>query len=133
MSLTLKNMAIKAGKELKITGVPKPDALGFAINIGHEEDNIAFHFNPRFNQHGDHHLIVFNSRQGGSWCKEHREHHFPFEHGEEFKVSITFNNDEFEVKLPNGHSVNFPNRFGDDKYMFLQVEGDVRITGFKLK
>ncbi|KPP66735.1 galectin-1-like [Scleropages formosus] len=133
MSLTLKNMSIKAGKELKITGVPKPDALSFSVNIGHGEDNIALHFNPRFNYQGDNHVIVFNSRHGGSWSEERRENHFPFEQGEEFKVTISFNNEEFRVKLPDGNMLYFPNRFGDDKYMYIQVEGDARVTGFKLK
>uniref|UniRef100_A0A8C9R111 Galectin n=1 Tax=Scleropages formosus TaxID=113540 RepID=A0A8C9R111_SCLFO len=105
----------------------------FSVNIGHGEDNIALHFNPRFNYQGDNNVIVFNSRHGGSWSEERRENHFPFEQGEEFKVTISFNNEEFRVKLPDGNMLYFPNRFGDDKYMYIQVEGDARVTGFKLK
>ncbi|XP_023698449.1 lectin, galactoside-binding, soluble, 2b [Paramormyrops kingsleyae] len=132
MSLTLKNMSVKPGKDLKITGVPKPDAEGFSVNIGHSDNDIALHFNVRFNQHGDHHAIVFNSRQGGSWCNEQREDHFPFEQGEEFKVTINYNSDEFHVKMPGDHTVLFPNRFGEDKFMYIEVLGDVKIKGFKI-
>lgn len=61
--------------------------LSFSINIGHDDDAIALHFNPRFNAHGDSNTIVCNSKQGG-WGSEHREHCFPFQQGEEFKVTF---------------------------------------------
>lgn len=58
----------------------------FAINIGHDGDNLALHFNPRFEHGGDVNVIVCNSLSGGSWGDEEREGHFPFTRGEEQKV-----------------------------------------------
>lgn len=58
----------------------------FSINVGHDSDNIALHFNPRFTQSGDSRVIICNSNLGG-WGDEHREPCFPFEYGQEFKVT----------------------------------------------
>ncbi|XP_048869559.1 beta-galactoside-binding lectin-like [Brienomyrus brachyistius] len=131
MALTVHNMSVKAGKDLKISGVPQNKAEGFTINLGYGEENIALHFNVRFNQHGDHRTIVFNSKHAGSWSSEQRESNFPFKEGEEFKVYISFSNSTFQIKMP-GNTVSFPNRFGANKFMFIQVQGDVRINGFKI-
>jgi len=60
--------------------------LRFSINIGHNEEAIALHFNPRFQARGDTNTIVCNSRQG-EWGAEQREPCFPFQQGEAFKVS----------------------------------------------
>lgn len=57
------------------------------MNIGPDEQNITMHINPRFNAHGDERVVVCNSYQGGKWCEEVREGSFPFQQGEEFKVS----------------------------------------------
>lgn len=46
---------------------------------------------------------------------------------------INFNNEQFYIKLPDGHMMNFPNRLGDVKYMFFDVTGDAKIIGFKIK
>ncbi|KAJ8332312.1 hypothetical protein SKAU_G00426670 [Synaphobranchus kaupii] len=131
--MEVKNMSFKAGKDLKVTGVTKSDATSFAINVGHCEDSIALHFNPRFDCHGDHCAIVCNSKHDGSWNDEHRDDDFPFQQGEEFKVIISFDNDEFRIKLPDDHVVQFPNRLGDDKYKYISIDGDARIKGFKIK
>ncbi len=56
--------------------------LRFSINIGHNADAIALHLNPRFNKN----VIVCNSLQGG-WGDEHHEPCFPFQQGQEFKVT----------------------------------------------
>lgn len=58
----------------------------FSINIGHDPDNLALHFNPRFDYGGDHNTIVFNTLSGGCWGDEHREGNFPFAQGDEAKV-----------------------------------------------
>lgn len=59
----------------------------FAINIGHDKDSLALHFNPRFKYKKDRNVIVCNSNRGG-WGKEQREHNFPFQHNEAFKVTF---------------------------------------------
>ncbi|XP_029282866.1 beta-galactoside-binding lectin-like [Cottoperca gobio] len=126
-------MSIKEGKEFKVSIKPKDDCNSFAINIGHDSDNIAMHFNARFDHCGDVNTIVFNSLSGGCWGDEHREGNFPFVRGEECKFHINFNNEQFYIKLPDGSMLNFPNRLGDVKYSYFDVSGEARIIGIKLK
>lgn len=46
---------------------------------------------------------------------------------------INFNNEQFYIKLPDGHMMNFPNRLGDVKYKYFDVAGDAKIIGIKIK
>ncbi|KAK9540906.1 hypothetical protein VZT92_003324 [Zoarces viviparus] len=124
------DMTFKEGQEFKIRIKPKDDCSSFAINIGHDSDNIALHINPRFD---DSNVIVFNCLSGGSWGNEQREGNFPFLRGEECKFHINFNNEQFYIKLPDGSMLNFPNRLGDVKYKYFNVSGDARIIGIKIK
>ncbi|XP_040892416.1 lectin, galactoside-binding, soluble, 2b [Toxotes jaculatrix] len=131
--MKVKNMTFKEGHEFKVRIKPKDDSSSFAINIGHDSENIAMHLNPRFDCGGDTNTIVFNSLSGGCWGDELREGNFPFVRGEECKFYINFNSDQFYIKLPDGSMLNFPNRLGDVKYKYFDVSGDARIVGIKIK
>lgn len=49
-------------------------------------NDLAFHFNPRFNESGKK-VIVRNSRINNKWGKEERDlGHFPFTQGQPFEV-----------------------------------------------
>ncbi|KAM8773743.1 lectin, galactoside-binding, soluble, 2b [Acanthopagrus schlegelii] len=131
--MKIRDMTFKEGHEFKVRIKPKDDCNSFAINIGHDADNIAMHFNPRFDFGGDENTIVYNSKSGGDWGEEIRESNFPFQRGEECKFYINFNNEQFYIKLPDGSMINFPNRLGDVKYKHFDVSGDARIIGIKIK
>ncbi|KAL4647799.1 beta-galactoside-binding lectin-like [Arapaima gigas] len=133
MSLEICNLSITAGKELEIIGFPKADARSFSINLGHNDQNLALHFNPRFCHLGDKNIIVFNSLQCGQWGKEKKENIFPFSATNEFKLTISFTSELFKIQLPGGGCVSFPNRFAEDKFKYIKVDGDVRITGILIK
>uniref|UniRef100_A0A3B4B7T7 Galectin n=2 Tax=Periophthalmus magnuspinnatus TaxID=409849 RepID=A0A3B4B7T7_9GOBI len=126
-------MAFKEGQELKIRVKPSDDCCSFSINIGHDPENIALHFNPRFEVGGDTNIIVFNSKSGGCWGEEHRNMVFPFCRGEECKFYINFNMESFYIRLCDGSMMDFPNRLGDVKYKYFDVSGDARIIGLKIK
>ncbi|XP_061086512.1 galactose-binding lectin l-1-like [Conger conger] len=113
--------------ELKVSGVIKPDPIRFMINVGRSMENIALHFNPRFNIYGDVRTIVMNSKEGNSWKEEQRDGNFPFEAGKEFEVTIVFNFDTFDIYLANGDKLQFPNRLGDKKYKYIYFGGDATI------
>ncbi|XP_069545634.1 lectin, galactoside-binding, soluble, 2b [Brachyistius frenatus] len=131
--MKVKNMTFKEGQEFKIRIKPKDDCCSFAINIGHDAENIAIHFNPRFDFEGDNNTIVCNSLSGGCWGDEQRDGVFPFVRGEECKFYLNFNNEQFYIKLSDGSMMNFPNRLGDIKYKYFDVSGDARIVGIKIK
>uniref|UniRef100_A0A674AJ18 Galectin n=1 Tax=Salmo trutta TaxID=8032 RepID=A0A674AJ18_SALTR len=125
----VEDMSFKQGQEMTLTGKTKSGASSFSINVGHDSDNYALHFNPRFS-HGH---IVCNSLSGGSWGDELKEGHFPFQDGEQFKLVLNFTNEQFYIKLPDGHMMDFPNRLGDCKYNHIMVDGDVKVISFKVK
>ncbi|XP_056150843.1 galectin-2-like [Lampris incognitus] len=131
--MKVQNMTFKEGQEFKIRVKPKDDCASFAVNIGHDSDNIALHFNPRFDSGGVTNTIVCNSMSGGCWGEEHRDEHFPFACGEESKFYINFNNEQFYIKLPDGTMMNFPNRLGDVKYRHFEVTGGAKVIGIKIK
>nr|ACI66794.1 Galectin-2 [Salmo salar] len=57
MPFRVEEMSFKQGQEMTFTGKTKSGASSFSINIGHDSDNYALHFNPRFS----HEHIVCNS------------------------------------------------------------------------
>ncbi|OBS69431.1 hypothetical protein A6R68_02049, partial [Neotoma lepida] len=65
------NLNMKSGMSLKIKGKIHKDVDRFIVNLGQGKDKLNLHFNPRFNES----TIVCNSRDGGSWGKEHRDSH----------------------------------------------------------
>nr|AKF11814.1 lgals1 [Paramisgurnus dabryanus] len=127
MVFTVSDLGFQAGRELCITGRVKPNCKVFSINFGYDFDNIAFHFNPRFNIGGIVKTIVCNSKKG-DWSEEQRYTFFPFERGKEFKVSFTFNHENFYAKLTDGNMITFPNRFGTETFNHLHVAGDVTVS-----
>ncbi|KAL1005670.1 hypothetical protein UPYG_G00062050 [Umbra pygmaea] len=129
MAFRVENMSFKQGQELRITALAKSGASHFTINIGHNDENYALHISPRFSSN----KLVLNSLSGGCWGEEQHEMHFPFQTGEEFKLVINFNNEQFYIKLPDGHMIDFANRLGDCKYNHFMVDGDVKIISIKIK
>ncbi|XP_026232307.1 beta-galactoside-binding lectin-like isoform X8 [Anabas testudineus] len=131
--LTLENASFKVGDTLTITGVPKPNAANFNVNICLSEKDIALHVDARFNHCDDIRKVVFTSHHGGTWGKSNYGQSFPFEEGKEFKISIEFKSAEFLVILPDDSVFPFPNRLGAELYPVIIVDGHVRITSFKIK
>ncbi|XP_025062683.1 galectin-2 isoform X2 [Alligator sinensis] len=121
------NLDVKPGEVLKVKGKIFDDTDRFEINIGKSSGDLGLHFNPRF----DESVIVCNSRCSNNWQEEHREGHMPFSRGSEVKILIYFMGDKFQVKLPGGHELEFPNRHSYDKISYLSVKGGFRVTSFK--
>ncbi|XP_019608546.1 galectin-2 isoform X1 [Rhinolophus sinicus] len=122
------NMNMKLGTTLKIKGKIADDTDGFVINLGQATDKLDLHFNPRFSES----TIVCNSLDGNKWGQEQREAHLCFSPGSEVKFTMTFEKDEFKVKLPDGHQLTFPNRLGHNHLSYLSVQGGFNISSFKL-
>ncbi|XP_039621477.1 galectin-1-like [Polypterus senegalus] len=131
-NVLVQNMAFKPGQVMKIKGTVAEETCSFAFNLGKDSQEYSLHFNPRFDEHGDSQTIVCNSMSSGAWGEEHRDSEFPFELGKETKVFISYQNDAFEIKLPNDHVVKFPNRFGDQTLNYLAVDGGFKLISFKV-
>ncbi|XP_006174974.1 galectin-2 [Camelus dromedarius] len=122
------NMDMKVGSTLKIKGKIADDADSFVINLGQGTDKLNLHFNPRFGES----TIVCNSRDG-SWGQEQRDDHMCFSQGSVVKIVVTFEDNKFKVKLPDGHELTFPNRLGHSHLSYLSVQGGFTISSFKLE
>ncbi|XP_039102118.1 galectin-2 [Hyaena hyaena] len=121
------NLDMKPGSTLKIKGKISSDADGFALNLGQGSSKLDLHFNPRFHES----VIVCNSLDG-SWGEEQRDGHMCFSPGSEVKLTVTFENDGFKVKLPDGHELTFPNRMGHSHLSYLSMHGGFKVTSFKI-
>uniref|UniRef100_A0A8C3XQD1 Galectin n=1 Tax=Chelydra serpentina TaxID=8475 RepID=A0A8C3XQD1_CHESE len=105
----------------------------FALNMGRAGSDLALHFNPRFESHGDARIIICNSLQAGEWGEEQREPDFPFQLGQDAKICISFDAQELTVALPGEQQLKFPNRLGLEAIEFFSVEGDFRVKSIKFK
>ncbi|XP_028311926.1 galectin-2-like [Gouania willdenowi] len=132
MILELRNVTMTAGDELKIKGEILDDAERFQIDLGCDNDDLALHFNPRFDDDTDGHVLVFNSKTAGFWDEERRETDSPLQRGTDVKIVLRHSGDVFEVLLADGQEVQFPNRVGMDVISYISIRGDFRLTSFKI-
>uniref|UniRef100_A0A3B5L875 Galectin n=1 Tax=Xiphophorus couchianus TaxID=32473 RepID=A0A3B5L875_9TELE len=94
---------------ITIKGTIKPNAGRITVNLSAGND-IAFHFNPRFNESGKK-VIVRNSLVGEKWGKEERDmKQFPFVQGQPFELKILCTTTEFKVAVNNSHVLEFRHR-----------------------
>ncbi|NXX93552.1 LEG2 protein, partial [Centropus bengalensis] len=122
------NLDMKTGDTLKIKGKISSDTDGFSFNLGCSSSDLAFHFNPRFNES----VIVCNSMCSKSWQAEERDSNLCFSRGSTVKFTIEMLADKFKVKLPDGHEVEFPNRHCYSKISYMSIKGGFKVTSFKL-
>ncbi|XP_029973134.1 galectin-5-like [Salarias fasciatus] len=100
------------GQLFAIKGVIKPNAKRFVVDICTKGD-IAFHFNPRFND-GGRQVIVRNSCRNKKWDKEERElSGFPFVPGEQFEMEILCTSSEYKVSVNGSPLLTFKHRISD--------------------
>ncbi|XP_028995860.1 galectin-3b [Betta splendens] len=95
-----------------IAGSIKPNADKITVDMNTDRD-LAFHFNPRFNESGKK-VIVRNSCIDQRWGKEERElNNFPFVQGQPFEMKILCTNTEFKIAVNNTHLLEFKHRITD--------------------
>uniref|UniRef100_A0A2K6F638 Galectin n=1 Tax=Propithecus coquereli TaxID=379532 RepID=A0A2K6F638_PROCO len=99
---------------------PRGHLALFAINLGQASDKLNLPFSPRFSES----IIVCNTRDGSSWGREQRENHRCFSPGSE--------TDKFNVTLPDGHQVTFPNRLGHSHLSYLSVRDGFQVSSSSL-
>lgn len=83
---------------ITINGQVHGNASRFEFNLltgAYNGADVAFHFNPRFDQH----VAVRNTCQGGSWGHEEREGGFPLHPGQPFQIQIICYPDHYQVNI----------------------------------
>ncbi|KAJ8353564.1 hypothetical protein SKAU_G00211310, partial [Synaphobranchus kaupii] len=113
---------------ITIKGQIKPNPNKFTINLTRGKD-IAFHFNPRFNESGNK-VIVRNSLLGGRWGREERAlNRFPFTPGEPFELKILCTHDEFKVAVNKSHLLEYKHRVRElNTFTALGIYNDITLT-----
>nr|XP_019606943.1 PREDICTED: galectin-7 [Rhinolophus sinicus] len=88
---------IRVGTVMRIRGVVPDKAGRFYVNLlcNEEGGDAALHFNPRL----DESVVVFNTKEQGSWGKEERGRDFPFQRGQPFDVLLISTKEGFKVSL----------------------------------
>ncbi|XP_066518456.1 galectin-4-like [Hoplias malabaricus] len=115
---------LKPGMALYFQGVVHPDASKFSINLKtgqNEDDDIAFHFNPRMSSSS----TVFNSRRNGHWENEETFNWCPTPKGSAFDIFFVISTNCYEVYV-NGKKIGFFNhRMPLVNVTTISIEDDV--------
>uniref|UniRef100_A0A4W5J916 Galectin n=1 Tax=Hucho hucho TaxID=62062 RepID=A0A4W5J916_9TELE len=119
----LKHVELRAGDQFKEEGRIMDEVESFQIDLGCDEDNLALHFNPRFNDDTDGTVLVCNSMIADCWGDEKREIHNPLQRDSTFKLMGNM----FEVKMPDGQDFQFPNCEGLDVITYIRIKGDLKL------
>ncbi|KAM9328778.1 galectin-3b [Pholidichthys leucotaenia] len=119
---------------ITINGTIKPSANMITVDM-YKEDDVAFHFNPRFNEGGKQ-VIVRNSRIGKKWgceerCWDQELKCFPFTQGQPFMIKILCTDDEFKVAVDNKHLLQYKHRVDYRKITKLKIHKDLTLSGVK--
>ncbi|XP_062870728.1 galectin-9-like isoform X2 [Trichomycterus rosablanca] len=111
------------GKAIIIQGSINPDADSFSINLRHNSE-IAFHFNPRFNEN----VVVCNSLMKDIWGPEERAGGMPFYRGQQFTVNITCDFECFRVTVDGVQMFTYNHRhLLFQQIDILEVEGNISL------
>ncbi|KAG1973208.1 galectin-3b [Pimephales promelas] len=118
---------------ITINGEVKPDAKIITLNFNRGND-IAFHFNPRFNENGKQ-VIVRNSMIGNQWGREERElPSFPFVPGKPFEMKILCTDTEFKVAVNKSHLLEFKHRIRElNQIRGLSISNDVSLSSVNVE
>ncbi|RZC39200.1 Gal-bind lectin domain containing protein, partial [Asbolus verrucosus] len=106
----------------------------FAVNLTcgrSPTSDIAFHLNPRLQQH----YVVRNSRLNGQWGEEETTSpiKFDFERNKKFNLSIFIGEGEFLVSLDGVHVCSYRFRVALGKVSGIDVQGGVDVHGVEYK
>ncbi|XP_039108645.1 galectin-9 isoform X4 [Hyaena hyaena] len=99
----------------------------FAVNFhsGPSDNDIAFHFNPRFEEGG---YVVCNTKQNRSWGTEERKMHMPFQMGIPFELCFLVNSCDFKVTVNGNHFLQYSHRVPFHRVDTISVSGAVNLS-----
>ncbi|CAK6437952.1 unnamed protein product [Pipistrellus nathusii] len=124
---------LKDGIEITIKGsVLINNGTRFAVNFqtNSSGNDIAFHFNPRFEEGG---YVVCNTKQKGLWEQEEKLMRNPFVMGIPFKICIRVESASFQVMVNGDHFVEYAHRVPFHRVNYISVTGPVGLTHFSFQ
>ncbi|XP_054565076.1 galectin-9-like [Eptesicus fuscus] len=104
----------------------------FIVNFqtGFSDNDIAFHFNPRFEESG---YVVCNTKQKGRWGQEERKMHMPFQMGIPFEIRFLVQSSGFQVMVNGNFFTNYIHRVPFHRVDNISVTGPVKLTHFSFQ
>ncbi|KAK2894936.1 hypothetical protein Q8A67_012165 [Cirrhinus molitorella] len=119
---------LKEGMALYLQGVIPTNADRFALNFKtgqSENDDIAFHFNPRMDQ-----KVAMNSFRNGGWEAEESISDNPFKKGQAFEMFTVIKSEGYEVYVNGKQQYTFKHRIPLEKVTTLNINGNVVVNLF---
>ncbi|XP_053864220.1 galectin-9-like [Malaclemys terrapin pileata] len=121
------------GLTVIISGTVHPTCDSFKIDFqcgSCPSPDIAFHFNPRFEEGG---CVVCNTCESQNWGREERKYEMPFLKGYPFEIRVLVKHDSFQVAVNGNPFVQYKHRIPLSKVNHLSVSGgvDVEIISFQ--
>ncbi|XP_073540907.1 galectin-8-like [Phyllobates terribilis] len=118
---------IKDGTVVIISGDVLPAAERFSINFqcgSTERDDIAFHFNPRF----DEGLVVCNTRESNNWGKREVKPEVPFQRAQPFEIQFLIKSNEYRVSVSGRHFLGYNHRIALSRVNTVVIMGGIKLT-----
>ncbi|XP_019351073.2 galectin-9 isoform X2 [Alligator mississippiensis] len=114
------------GKMLLIQGQVGSQGKRFAVNLRCANNDIAFHFNPRFDESRP--VVVCNTEQGRHWGPEERTYIMPFQHGTYFEMITKVQGHCYQVAVNGQQFLEYRHRVPFLSVQILEISGDVTVN-----
>ncbi|XP_053512883.1 galectin-9-like isoform X2 [Artibeus jamaicensis] len=124
---------LQDGLQITLNGiVHQSGATRFAVNFqtGFSDHDIAFHFNPRFEEGG---YVVCNTKQKGSWGTEERKMQMPFQKGNPFELRFLVQSTDFQVTVNGNLFTKYSHRVPFHLADTISVTGAVGLTNISFQ
>ncbi|XP_057631206.1 galectin-9 isoform X1 [Chionomys nivalis] len=118
---------LQEGLQITIQGTIHAFANKIAVNFqtGFSENDIAFHFNPRFEDGG---YVVCNTKQKGQWGPEERKMQMPFQKGMPFELCFLVQRSDFKVMVNKNFFTQYPHRVPYHLVDTIAVSGSLNLS-----
>ncbi|KAL4835475.1 hypothetical protein H8958_021728 [Nasalis larvatus] len=119
---------LQDGLQITVSGtVLSSSGSRFAVDFqtGFSGDDIAFHFNPRFEDGG---YVVCNTRQKRRWGPEERKMHMPLQKGMPFDLCFLVQSSDFKVMVNGSLFVQYFHRVPFHRVDTISVNGSVQLS-----
>ncbi|KAG5203702.1 galectin-9-like isoform X2 [Ovis aries] len=125
---------LQDGHKVTVIGhVPSTGGKRFEVNfqMGYHDHEIAFHFNPRFEEGG---YVVCNTKHLGYWGPEEKKMLMPFQKGSEFEICFDVDRSSFKVMVNNSIFLDYAHRLPFDQVNAISIKGGVHVSliGFQI-
>ncbi|XP_016063087.1 PREDICTED: galectin-9 isoform X2 [Miniopterus natalensis] len=119
---------LQDGLQITVNGIVlQSSETRFAVNLqsGFSGHDIAFHFNPRFEEGG---YVVCNTKQKGCWGQEERKLQMPFQKGNPFELCVLVQSSNFQVTVNGNFYTQYTHRVPFHFVDTISVSGAVGLT-----